>query len=72
MMKLSRKLQLYLADKSPAFDRPSVYRRPMELTAKPKLGFVDMVGLLLFSLVVGIIGLLAIGIGAFVLIAIFG
>ena len=58
-MKFSRKAQLWLADKSPVFDRPSVYRRlPAQQPAAQLHGWDAMlaafVGLVL--LLIGMMG----------------
>ena len=50
-MRLSRKIQLWLADRNPAFDRPSLYRRPPVLAAaKPASRVWDTILLVMIGM----------------------
>lgn len=65
---MTRKLQLWMADRNPAFDKPSLYRRSFEpQPVRPKgwdAVLIGMVSLLLFFIGMGglLIGLFLLGV----------
>ncbi|MDR7257781.1 hypothetical protein J2X47_001961 [Sphingomonas sp. BE270] len=65
-MKTSRRLQLWLADQSPAFDRPSLYRRTVRAEPKGVTGW-DAVLLAMVSMFLCFVGLAGLLVGLFVL-----
>ncbi|HEX7854435.1 MAG TPA: hypothetical protein VF503_12140 [Sphingobium sp.] len=69
-MKTLRKVQFWLADRHPTFDRPSLYRRPYE-QPPAKMSLADRVILMVISTALLIFGIGALIVGIFVLVVLF-
>jgi hypothetical protein len=66
LMKLSRKAQLWLADRHSIFDKPGLYRRSQASETPTATGW-DAVLLSLVSLILLAAGMLGLGLGVFLI-----